>query len=472
MHPKESGFEYENSNPLIYLWNTQNNTIFPFKTDLLDPIIIDFLSAANTNFTQDDQFLYTLGGYGQSKNGKFKTHPVFLRVDLKKCIDSILGNGDISSAFKYIVSDHFAVAGAQLRIMDSLFYLVGGHLFSDKYDHNNHSLNQKYTDALSIFKIVEQGDTLHYIPIQTIIDDFNFHRRDYNLNPVITETGELNLMVYSGVFQYNINRPFLNTSLIKKRSFVELPDFEHKFASYNCARFACFDSTNNEFHQLFFGGMAEYYRDSIMNLTKDTYVPFVKSISSVTRRSDGSFFEYLYEEELPGFFGTNSEFLLNPDLKVLYEDIVDITSLNKDTTYLGLLFGGIYNPSKMRNPWQNDSAHLTMSNPYHLKIFFIPDKIMSVENSKYIPEESIDIKLIPNPANTQIKIEFPRDLKIKRLKISMLDSSGQTLKEYNYKDLASHELLLNTSELLPQQYTLMFQINDHIKLRKKVSILK
>jgi hypothetical protein len=54
----------------------------------------------------------------------------------------------------------------------------------------------------------------------------------------------------------------------------------------------------------------------------------------------------------------------------------------------------------------------------------------------------------------------------------LLDSSGQTLKEYNYKDLASHELLLNTSELLPQQYTLMFQINDHIKLRKKVSILK
>jgi len=69
-------------------------------------------------------------------------------------------------------------------------------------------------------------------------------------------------MVFSGVFQYNINRPFLNTAIIDRTNFEERFDFEHKLASYTCSRLGLYDSIKNEFHLLFFGGMADYFRDS------------------------------------------------------------------------------------------------------------------------------------------------------------------------------------------------------------------
>lgn len=47
--------------------------------------------------------------------------------------------------------------------------------------------------------------------------------------------------------------------------------------------------------------MAEYYRDSINQISRDAFVPFVKSISAVTRKADGRFEEYLFKEQLPGF---------------------------------------------------------------------------------------------------------------------------------------------------------------------------
>ncbi len=471
LHPRESGFEYNQSNQMIYLWNTKDHSIISYRPDSLDPFIHDFLSASNTNFTQDDQFLYITGGYGQSRDGVYKTFPVFLRVDLKKCVEGILTNQTIFSSMKYIRSDYFAVAGAQMRIMDSLFYLVGGQLFSAKYDHNNHSLNQKYTDAVRIFKITDEGDSLKVNSISEIINDFNFHRRDYNLNPTISENGEVKLMVYSGVFQYNINRPFLNISIIHDQTFDEVFDFEHKFASYNCARFACYDHLTNEFHQLFFGGMAEYYRDSVNNIAQDPYVPFVKSISSISRKSDGSLVEHLYENELPGFFGTNSEFLINPNLNIIYQDIVDFSSFNKDTTYLGIVYGGIYNPSKMKNPWQNDSAHLTMSNPYLLKIYFIKDQIMSDKNKQASPDKSA-ITLIPNPAKHEVRIELPKDLLIKTLKVRVQDTGGHIIKTVIFGALPENKLVLNTSDLIPQNYNLLFLVNSELQFQKQLSIFK
>ena len=58
-----------------------------------------------------------------------------------------------------------------------------------------------------------------------------------------------------------------------------------------------YDSINNEFHQVFFGGMAEYYRDSLNQIVQDPLVPFVKSVSCLTRKHNGHFEESLLKEE-------------------------------------------------------------------------------------------------------------------------------------------------------------------------------
>ncbi len=469
IHEKESGFENTKSNSNIYLWNTLNDSIIQYKPDSLNAELTDYLNAANANFIQDSQSLYIMGGYGQSKSGIYKTYPLFLKINFKDCIERILLNKDISPTIKYIVSDQFAVAGAQLRIMDSLFYLVGGHKFDGKYSVDDHSITQKYTDALRIIKFFESGDTLQYALIKEITNDAVFHRRDYNVNPIIDRNGEIKLMVLSGVFQYNVARAFLNTALIQNQNYEEIFDFEHKYAAYNCARIGMFDHTKNEMHQLFFGGMAEYYRDSINAISRDGYVPFVKSVSSITRKNDGSFLEYLYPEELPGYFGTNSEFLLNPEIKIIYEDIIDLNSIQNDTTCIGTIFGGIYNPSEYRNPWQIDSAHLTKSNPYHLKVYFIKDKTTA---SKKIEdhEDTTEVVLIPNPANKQFRLIFSKELTINSLDLWIQDTQGRMIKTFRFKELSNNELTLSTKDLVPQNYSLYLSMNGNRPLKKQLII--
>jgi hypothetical protein len=469
LHAKESGFEYENSSPVIYLWNTSNDSIINYSADSLNAVLTDFLSAAISNFTQEAESLYIMGGYGQSKSGEYKTHPLFVKIDLKTCIERILLKQNIASSFKYIVADHFAVAGAQMRIMDSLFYLVGGHNFFGKYSSDDHSLIQKYTDALRIFKITETADSLKYELVKEIINDFNFHRRDFNVNPIIDEDGEIKLMSFAGVFQYNINRPFLNTTLIDEQDFEEILDFEHKFASYSCARVGLYDAAENEMYEVFFGGMAEYYLDSTNNIGKDEYVPFVKSVSCVTRKSDGSFVENLHTEQLPGFFGTNSELFINPELKLVYQDIVDLNSFQNDTTFIGTMFGGIYNPTQYRNPWQVDSAHLTISNPYLLKVHYIKDK---TSTTKHIQNNSpvADVLLIPNPAKDKLQLIFSKDMEIKKLLITIRNMEGRVIKSFTVNTVANNELMLSTADLVPQNYTVYILINGKMEVRKNLII--
>ncbi len=471
VHGKQSGFENTNSNKFIFLWNTANDSILRYQPDSLNDELKDYLNASNANFTQDDEFLYIMGGYGQSLSGIYKTYPLFLKINLQECIDRILANKDISSSIKYLVSDQFAVAGAQIRILDSMFYLVGGHNFTGKYDSEKHTLNQKYTDALRIFKISEKGDSLQYELVKEIISDYNFHRRDYNLNPIISEKGEIKLMAFSGVFQYNANRAFLNTVLIQNQNFEEVFDFDHKFASYNCARVGLYDAVKNEMHQIFFGGMAEYYRDSANTITRDGYVPFVNSVSSITRKKDGTLVEFLYPEELPGYFGTNSEFVINPELQLVYQDIVDLNSMTKDTNYLGLIFGGIYNPGRNRNPWQSDSANLTISNPYVIKVSFIK-KESSATKKSINSISNIDVTLFPNPSKHQVRLVFPKDIDIKSLELWIDDLEGRKIKSYRFDTLADQELLLSTKDLIPQNYSLNLLINGRYILKKHLSIIK
>jgi hypothetical protein len=471
VHGKQSGFENTNSNKLIFLWNTANDSIIQYPPDSLNAELKDYLNASNANFTQDDEYLYIMGGYGQFLSGVYNTYPLFLKINLKDCIEGILANKDISSSIKYLVSDQFAVAGAQMRILDSMFYLVGGHNFSGKYDSEKHTLNQKYTDALRIFKISEKNDSLHYELVKEMISDYNFHRRDYNLNPILSEKGEIKLMGFSGVFQYNANRAFLNTVLIHNQNYEEVFDFDHKFASYNCARVGLYDAMNNEMHQVFFGGMAEFYRDSANTITRDGYVPFVKSVSSVIRKKDGTLEEYLYPEELPGYFGTNSEFVINPQLKLVYQDIIDFNSLPSDTTYLGTIFGGIYNPGPLRNPWQADSAHLTKSNPYILKVYFIKN-IPSSTNKPEDKNDTLNILMIPNPANNQVLLVFPKELEITSLEISIDDMKGSKIKNYKFGKLSKNELILTTSGLSPQNYFLNLLINKKHLFKKQLSIVR
>ena len=459
IHDKKTGFEITNNNSNIYLWNTQSNEITEQNLDGLPIELLDFLSASNHQFVQDSKYLYLMGGYAQSVLGDFKTYPYFARIDLQNIITQILSKQDFTTSIKYTTDDTFAIAGGQLRILDTIFYLVGGHYFSGKYNDDASKTVQRYTDSYRMFSVHNFADTFFINNLAQIHDDFNFHRRDFNLNPIIDEFGDKKLMVYSGVFQYNINRPFLNTAIIDKTKYAERFDFEHRLASYTCSRIGFFNASENEFHQIFFGGMAEYFKDSTNQIVRDPLVPFVKSVSCLTRKQNGIFEETLFKEELPGYFGTNSEVFLNPALPFYFQDIIDLNKLDKDSVWIGTIFGGIYNPIKERNPWEKDLAKQTISNPYLIKI-----------NYKALdPNPAVDIKSDSKAFSFQVKsiqgsdkinVYFDSKIPVTKASIWIQDIQARTCYFKNFTSVENQQLELDFKNHLPDTYFIRILANE------------
>ncbi|RLE03144.1 MAG: hypothetical protein DRJ13_04795 [Bacteroidetes bacterium] len=63
-------------------------------------------------------------------------------------------------------------------------------------------------------------------------------------------------------------------------------------------------------HNLFFGGMSKYYYQN-GTLIQDNQVPFVKTISCLSRFSDGTLQDFQQSLEMPKLQGTSAEFISN-----------------------------------------------------------------------------------------------------------------------------------------------------------------
>ena len=291
------------------------------------------------------------------------------------------------------------------------------------------------------------------------------------MNPIVDANGKIRLMVYSGVFQYNVNRPFLNVALLDALQFEEIFDFDQKFAAYNCSRIGFYEVQKNRMHQLFLGGMAEYFRDSSGTLVQDTYVPFVRSLSCVTRNEKGGFEEFLLNDELPGYYGTNAEVFVRAEIPRYKEDIIDLDAIQEDTSFIGYVFGGIYNPSPDRNPWLNNLAHTTSASNQLIRIRYLKNQSTGVEpiQNKKI---QADIRIYPNPAGNATKVFLIGTAESSRVHIWIQDMDGIIVDEEDYTSLSGEGHTLNLKSIHSGNYHLYALLDGSVLLKTKLQVLK
>jgi hypothetical protein len=137
---------------------------------------------------------------------------------------------------------------------------------------------------------------------------------------------------------------------------------------------------------------------------------------------------------MPGFFGTNSEFLIHRDIPLYAPGIVDLDKIKNDTVFLGTIFGGIYNPTTDPNPWQNNKARLTKANPYLLKVHIIKNANPNSSKwiQKYSPNNSL-LRVSPNPAKDKCLLNID-GLTWSQLSVWLIDPNGKLLFYNNYSD--------------------------------------
>ncbi len=431
------------------------------------------LSSTNMEFHQEGDMLYIVGGYGYSATlNNHTTYPNICAVDVSGLMNAVINNNEISSYFRQINDGKMAVTGGYLHKVYDTYYLVGGQKFIGRYNpmgpNNGPGFFQEYTNAIRKFKIHEDGNNLTIQHTEEIIDKDNLHRRDYNVAPQIFPNSRFGLTAFSGVFQKDVDLPFLTSINIDSSGYALQPDFNQYYNHYHCAHVPLYSAENEEMHTLFFGGISQYYDDNGV-LTKDDNVPFVNTIARVTRTKDGRMAEYKLKSTMPGLLGSGSEFLINENIPIFDNGVVNMDELQNDTTHIGYIYGGIRSSAPnifFINTGTESTAHHQI-----FKVNLIKSKSSATDELNIQSKNSLGMMVYPNPGNGDINIKFELK-KSAKVALYVYDISGNLIKEYVVGHLNTGIHNYQTNDSFKNFKTVILKLHDGEKFSVQKVIIE
>lgn len=402
-----NAFPENQNNTDIYVVDVFNNQLWSASLNTLSTSIKEQLQSTNMNFYQDENTLYIIGGYSFSTTANDHiTHDKLTSIDVPGLISAIINNTSIIPYFKQITNSNFAITGGQLGKIGNDFYLIGGHRFDGRYNPmNNPTFTQTYSNAIRKFQIDNSGTQLSISNYAEIIDAVHLHRRDYNLVPQVFPNGELGYTISSGVFQISADLPFLYPVDIKSSGYYPQTGFNQYLSNYHSGKVGLYDSNLNQMHNLFFGGMSQYYFQN-GNLIQDNTVPFVKTISRVSRLSDGSLEEYQLPIEMPSLKGSGAEFIPNKNLPHYSNEVIQLANIADTEFVIGYLYGGIYSSSP--TAFTDNQTNLTSADPAVYEVKLVYNETLSHESVD--GSNPFDFILYPNPViddTVELSIQIP-----------------------------------------------------------------
>ena len=357
---QDSVFKTSKANPCILALDI---TTFKYDSVCLSNSDAAYLAllTSNTQFYQDGQFLYVIGGFGikdtSAKRSNY-THSSLFAYPLFDMIKQVKSPGkNLSKVLASKVSSPFLqVAGGELVKIKDTFYLLFGQNYIGPY---RPGVTGNYTSAIRKFRI-QNGqvvDTASYI-------DTILHRRDLPFAPVIQKSGTF-YAAFGGVFNSNAEGyvnpvyfyPGNPNQLYRQDTLTQIT------SQYDCARAVLYDPANDVSTTVLFGGIGQNQYDTSTNQwvkgDNGAKLPFVRTITQMTFQK-GQMNQYVQlppAPMLPELIGTNAVFF--PYSNFLYSDgVIDISKITADSTAIGIIYGGIKSPK----PTSSDIYPTTVNN--------------------------------------------------------------------------------------------------------------
>lgn len=442
-------------------WRKSNST--------LPASIREQLSATNPEFHQEGDRLYIIGGYGFSATlNDHTTYASLCAVDVPKVIDAVINNQDIVSFFRQIQHEKLAVTGGYLHKLYETYYLVGGQKFIGRYNPMGPDFGpgffQEYTNAIRKFTLTDDGVNLGVTFRDEVYDEENLHRRDYNVAQHIKPDGTFGLTAFSGVFQKDVNLPFLNCVHIDTVGYTVQPEFNQYYNHYHCAHVPLYSSSSQQMHTLFFGGIAQYYDDNGV-LTRDDEVPFVNTIARVTRSKEGNMTEHKLKSVMPGLLGSGSEFIINEQIPVYENGVIKFDELIADTTHIGYIYGGI-NSTAPNIFFTNTGSQSSASNRI-FKVFLVKNQSSDTDDLNLQSQNGLGMLVFPNPTfdNIQIKYELQNPAEVT---LTIYSINGEKIKKYELGHVMPGKHQFQTNDRFENQHEVLL----HLRARDKISVQK
>lgn len=372
------------------VWSSPINSL---STDLKNA-----LTATNVEFEQVGDVLYLVGGYGVNlSSNQHETFDHITAIDVDDLADAVINNQSIANYFRQISDSRFQVTGGYLHRIGDVFYLIGGQNFEGRYNpHNGPSFTQTYAESIKKFKIVDNGTSIQITNYSETTDAVNLRRRDYNLSPQIFPNGDTGLTVFTGVFQDVIDIPFFNTVDVTGSGYSVRNNFAQLLNQYHTAHAPFFDNLNNTMHTVFFGGIGMYYYDALGVLKSDSAVPFVQTISRITRFANDSMVEIAMPQPMPGYLGASAEFIPSDSVSLYSQSIINLNAATSKTL-VGYVVGGI--ESTTPNVFMFSGG--TSSSSSRVFKVYIEAASIGVEEAV---KEPFGFEIYPNPTNDFVKL--------------------------------------------------------------------
>ncbi len=338
-------FEPQYNNTTAIVIDVDSQKVWTADLSILPTPIFEQLQSTNPEFVQVDSLLFFFGGYGYSASqGDFITHDGVVIIHVDSVVNAIIQGKDFRPYFTRLQDPRLAVTGGQAGYLNGFFYIMGGQKFTGRYNPmGGPTFTQEYTNAIRKFRIVWNGNTPTLADYTEFVDPQELHRRDYNAAPQVFPDGSIGFTMFTGVFQYDADLPWLNTVDVFEDGYQ--PRSKNIYLShYHSAKVPIWDSAGNLMHTIFFGGIAQYTMDQNGNLIEDPQVPFVRTISKVTRDAQWNLYESKLDIEMPGFLGAGAEFIPAHSAEHYYmkPEILVLDRLTPgQRTLIGYIYGGI-----------------------------------------------------------------------------------------------------------------------------------
>lgn len=453
-----AAFLEQDNNKSVYVIDPLGEQVWSADLSVLSTALFEQLQSTNQQFKQREGTLYITGGYGYSSiAADHITHDGLVAIDVDGLADAVINGTAITSFFRSLNDPIFKVTGGQLGYLDSVFYMVGGQLFDGRYnpmgpDHGP-GFTQVYTNDIRAFKIDDDGTTMNIYDYTVQHDTVNLHRRDYNMAPQIFTDGTLGFTAFSGVFDY-ADMPYLNTVDITPGGYNVNNSFNQYLSQYHSAKLPVYDTASNVMHTLFFGGMSQFAFDDQGVLVEDPDVPFVKTISRVSRFSDGSMQEVdLNYIEMPTLVGSGSEFFPTSDYYYNnFGEILDLNAIPQQKTLVGYIYGGIESTGE-NIFFINDGTQSSASNVI-FKVYI--NKASAGQEELVVDGHNIiDVNVYPNPVGRKLSVDFAAR-QLDPIQILIHSADGKLVCQAAYKpaETGTQEVKIDVKDLVSGPYIL------------------
>ena len=453
-----NAFPASMNNDELFVIDPLANQVWSSGVSALPTSIREQLQATNTCFHQKGDTLYIAGGYAYSATaGDHITFPNLLAIHVEQVINQVIQDSPESGSFIQITDPLFAVTGGRMVQEGNRLLIVGGHRFDGNYNPMGMpTYTQAYTNAVRSFVPLQNNGTIEITGEETITDEFHLHRRDYNLIPYTLPNGDDAYYISSGVFQPNVDLPYLYPVEISGSEIIPRTEFSQYLSNYHCPTVSLFDGTST--HSRFFGGMSRYYSQNGA-IVQDDQVPFTRTISMLTRSSDGIYTESILPVEMPGLKGAGAEFIPNDELMQSNAGVVWMSDFQQDTILLGHIYGGIN--SSTLNPFNSNQTSSTSADEVIYKVWLTRSN--TVIESLPTASNWNTLSVYPNPASDVIRFKMlwnRSDLAY----FYLLDSHGKTVDTGDcdsWKDFNGEIEYQLPSTIPPQQLELVVITSDN-----------